>query len=104
MARSRVAPDGRALFNRLLFRREWPNFMAFDLLWLDGNDLRGLPLQQRKAMLQTIMPRVESDIRYVDHVKGRGRDFFVRFVGMTSKALLGSGDTERTRLASAHPG
>ena len=26
------APDGRSQFNSLLFRREWPYFLAFDLL------------------------------------------------------------------------
>jgi ATP-dependent DNA ligase len=26
------APNGRAVFNRLLFRRDWPHFIAFDLL------------------------------------------------------------------------
>jgi len=31
-----LGPDGRSRFNRLLFRRDWPHFMAFDVLWLDG--------------------------------------------------------------------
>jgi len=26
-----LGPDGRSLFNPLLFRRDWPNFIAFDL-------------------------------------------------------------------------
>ena len=28
--------DGRPNFHKLLFRREWPSFFAFDLLELDG--------------------------------------------------------------------
>jgi ATP-dependent DNA ligase len=32
----------------VLFRREWPFFMAFDLLAVDGEDLRTLPLLARK--------------------------------------------------------
>jgi bifunctional non-homologous end joining protein LigD len=71
-----LGPDGRALFNRLLFRRAWPHFLAFDLLWLDGQDARRLPLSQRKQRLKAIMRRVESHVRYVDHVEGRRLDFF----------------------------
>jgi ATP-dependent DNA ligase len=39
-----LASDGRSVFNHLLFRREWPFFCAFDLLKVDGRDLRNLPL------------------------------------------------------------
>ena len=35
-----LEPDGRSHFYNLMFRREWPYFMAFDLLWLDGRDVR----------------------------------------------------------------
>ena len=35
-----LAPDGRSLFNRLLFRRDWPYFVAFYVLAIDGEDLR----------------------------------------------------------------
>src|SRR5262245_28603829 len=33
--------DGRSNFYRLLFRRAAPFYMAFDILMLDGEDLRG---------------------------------------------------------------
>ena len=68
--------DGRSRFNDLLFRREWPFFATFDLLSLDGKDLRALPLTIRKRRLKAIMPRVQSRIVYVDHVFGRGRALF----------------------------
>jgi bifunctional non-homologous end joining protein LigD len=71
-----LEPDGRSHFYDLMFRREWPYFMAFDLLALDGKDLRGKRLSQRKRLLASIMPRVESRIRYVDAIDGRGVDFF----------------------------
>ena len=35
-----LAPDGRSMFNRLRFRRDWPYFVAFDVLVIDGEDLR----------------------------------------------------------------
>ena len=71
-----LAPDGRSQFNDLMFRREWPYFMAFDLLWLDGKDLRQLPLRTRKRRLRGLMPRVESRLRYVDHMDVCGVELF----------------------------
>lgn len=71
-----LEPDGRSHFYNLMFRREWPFFLVFDVLWLDGNDLRNLPLHRRKRILAGLMPRVESQVRLVEHVKGRGVDFF----------------------------
>jgi hypothetical protein len=46
-----LEPDGRSDFRKLLFRREWPYFYAFDLLAVDGRDLRRLALLERKARL-----------------------------------------------------
>jgi bifunctional non-homologous end joining protein LigD len=71
-----LEPDGRSNFNNLLFRREWPYFYAFDLLSIDGKDVRGLPLLERKRRLRAIMPKVESRLLYVDHIAERGRDLF----------------------------
>ena len=71
-----LGADGKSQFYNLLFRREWPYFMAFDLLWLDGADLRGLKQKERKQMLARIMPTVESRVRFVEHVPARGVDFF----------------------------
>jgi bifunctional non-homologous end joining protein LigD len=71
-----LGADGRSRFNSLLFRREWPHLMAFDLLWLDGEDLRRLPLFERKRRLKAIMPTVESHVRYASHVERRGTALF----------------------------
>ena len=68
--------DGRSNFYALLFRRRAPFYCAFDLLMLDGEDLRGLPLLERKRRLLGIMPRVETRVRYVDHVHETGIRFF----------------------------
>ena len=50
--------------------------MAFDLLAVDGEDIRRLPLHGRKLALRRIMPRIESRLRFIDHVKARGMDSF----------------------------
>jgi bifunctional non-homologous end joining protein LigD len=48
--------------------------VAFDLLWLDGNDLTELALEERRELLETI---VEQDhrLQVVTHVEGDGKDF-----------------------------
>jgi len=45
-------PAGRPQFNELFSRRGTPYYVAFDLLWLDSQDLRDLPLLRRKARLK----------------------------------------------------
>ncbi|OLC30806.1 MAG: hypothetical protein AUH28_15070 [Acidobacteria bacterium 13_1_40CM_56_16] len=43
------------VFNDLLFRRRECLFFAFDLLFLNGEDLRWLPLIERKARLKKLL-------------------------------------------------
>jgi len=50
-------------------------FFLFDLLYLDGKDLRGLPLVDRKELLRDLLPELPN-IRYSDHIVEYGRDFF----------------------------
>ncbi len=50
-------------------------FFAFDLLFADGEDLRALPLRERKERLERLLQRrngKEKLIRYVDHFEDRG--------------------------------
>ena len=51
-------------------------FYAFDLLYLNGYDLRRFPLEQRKAVLRKLIPGNGGWIRFNDHIEGRGIDFF----------------------------
>ena len=41
-------------------------YYAFDLLWLDGYSLLGLPLSERKQLLETLI-QDDSIVRYSDH-------------------------------------
>jgi bifunctional non-homologous end joining protein LigD len=67
--------DGRPCFSKLMTRRVEPYFIAYDLLWLNGKDLRGLPLIKRKAMLKKLLPE-GGWLRYSEHIGTRGIDFF----------------------------
>lgn len=53
-------------FNALFFSRRPPAFAAFDLLWLDGRDLRVQPLWRRKKALHRLVS--STPVGYVDHV------------------------------------
>jgi bifunctional non-homologous end joining protein LigD len=68
--------DGRPEFYNLMRRRTPQHFYAFDILWLDGKDLRGLPLVKRKQVLRRIVPRPPSPLLYADHFDCRGVDLF----------------------------
>ena len=50
-------------------------YYVFDLLYLDEQDLRALPLIRRKELLATILG-TEGEVRLGEHVEGSGIDFF----------------------------
>ena len=52
-------------------------YLTFDLLHLDGRDLRSEPLRERKRLLRDLLDSADRDIpiRYAPHVEGRGNDF-----------------------------
>jgi len=53
--------------------------MVFDLLYLDGRDLTGARLEDRKAALARLLASANDRaavLRYSDHVVGAGADFF----------------------------
>jgi hypothetical protein len=47
----------------------------FDLLWLDGSDLRDRPLFVRKRLLRKRLPRLSRAVLSVEHVAS-GTDLF----------------------------
>ena len=59
-----------------MYHRGDAHFYAFDLLWLDGQDLRQWTLLDRKRELRRIVPTKTSRLLYVDHIVGRGEDLF----------------------------
>jgi ATP-dependent DNA ligase len=69
--------QGKPQFADLLFRRGEPRFIAFDVLFCDGQGLRYTPLIERKQKLHAILPRHnERRIIYCDHVEAAGEQLF----------------------------
>lgn len=56
-----------------LARKRPVTFFVFDLLYLDGYDLRGAPLRERKRLLEEIL-EPGSLVRYSDHFAGNGAE------------------------------
>jgi bifunctional non-homologous end joining protein LigD len=81
-----IAADetGRPQFYDLLRRASRPSYIAFDLLWLDGTDLRSLPLSERRRRLQGILPKGSSVISEALAVHGRGRELFESLCELTT--------------------
>jgi bifunctional non-homologous end joining protein LigD len=50
-------------------------YFVFDLLYLNGHDLRGLPLTRRKELLRQNLPGLPH-VQISDHIEQQGVDFF----------------------------
>lgn len=68
--------DGRPSLRELLKGRSLLAFGAFDLLWLDGEDLRPLPLSERQARLAALLPTDTSPLYKMFTLEEHGRALF----------------------------
>ncbi|MEA2609326.1 MAG: bifunctional non-ous end joining protein LigD, partial [Chloroflexota bacterium] len=50
-------------------------YQAFDLLYLDGRTLLGVPLEDRKRLLKSVL-RPHPRVRFAAHVEGEGKAFY----------------------------
>lgn len=87
--------EGRTSFQKLQrhMRGESgePCYMVFDLLALDGEDLRGLPLVRRKELLHALLKGAAESgtVRLSGHVVGRGRESFAAAQKMGLEGVIG---------------
>jgi len=98
-----VVPDaeGRPSFGRLQGRGRILNrddalkasfelpaiYHAFDILALEGFDLRPLPLLERKEILREVLPTV-GPIRYADHIAERGQAMYEQVERMGLEGIV----------------
>ncbi len=104
-----MLPDGRTSFQALqhVLSGERPRtnlvYVAFDLLWLNGEALVGLPLDVRKQRLRALLEsNTASRIRFAEHVIGDGGAFFAAaqrmgLEGIVSKRRAGAHRPGRSR-------
>jgi bifunctional non-homologous end joining protein LigD len=97
-----VDAQGKSQFNELFNRKAQPILYAFDLLWLNGEDLRQEPLIVRKDKLAGLV--LSSDckrIMYAQHVEKYGKQLFAEICdkdleGIVAKRKLSIYKDDRT--------
>jgi|SRR5262245_10831003 len=84
--------NGVASFDRIRYRRRDDKVFlcAFDLIELDGDDLRREPLDVRKATLRSLLIKAGPGMRWNEHIEGDGETIFrhackLRLEGIVSK-------------------
>jgi len=63
-------------------------FFLFDLLHLDGEDLRERPLIQRKERLKALVANAAPCLHYNDHVIGQGPAFYDKACAMHVEGIV----------------
>lgn len=64
-------------------------YIVFDLLALDGQDLRALPLTERKKKLIEFLEGAPDHLRYSRHIEGKGKDCFAAACRMGMEGIVG---------------
>ena len=105
-----IAADetGRPQFYELLRVPRSASYVAFDILWLNGTDLRALPLDERRRRLQGILPKGSPIVSEALSVEGRGRELFELMrandlEGIVAKRLADPYDTRVRWLKIKNP-
>jgi len=81
--------NGVSRFNRLLGRKAEPILYAFDLLWLDGKDLRRLPLIERKSRLAHLVNSSNCErLLFAQHVEGEGKKLFAEICSRDLEGIV----------------
>jgi bifunctional non-homologous end joining protein LigD len=84
--------DGRSSFQALQGALKGApgtiDYYAFDLLELDGEDLTGMPLTERKQKLADILPKSSSRIRYSEHIVGNGEKLLSQFCAANLEGVI----------------
>lgn len=64
-------------------------YIVFDLLALDGVDLRGLSLIERKEMLESLMKNAPENLYYSRYVRGNGKESFAAVCEASMEGIVG---------------
>ncbi len=83
--------QGRSSFqtlqNALATGADEISYFVFDLLYLNGYDLRGVTLEQRKALLKRLVPEAGT-LRYSEHFEVPGVSFFAEVCKLGLEGII----------------
>jgi bifunctional non-homologous end joining protein LigD len=80
--------DGRVSFWDLMRGEGTLGYVAFDLLWSRGRDLRGLPLIERKKRLAGIIPAQTGIVCSTLTIDEHGRELFEAVCGLDLEGIV----------------
>ncbi|MDB5202941.1 MAG: ligase [Ferruginibacter sp.] len=87
-----LGAEGQANFNALQNWRSEADaelaFYVFDILWYEGKNLMDLPLSQRQAILQAVLPLEDDRIRISQVVRQGGIEFFEAAKKMNLEGIM----------------
>ncbi len=65
-------------------------YVAFDLLHLDGHNLRNLPLERRKKMLEDLLSNSNDEdiVRFSEHLGTRGKEIFQKACQLGAEGIV----------------
>ena len=64
-------------------------YIIFDILALNGEDLREYPLTQRKEILETLMKDAPENLYCSNYVKGKGKESFIVACKLNLEGIVG---------------
>ena len=85
--------------------RKRPNeivFVAFDILFRDGKDLRKKPLAERRKALRAVLPDSLDHIRLVEHIAGEGKRVFDGAVKAGAEGVIAKDATSAYVSSRSH--
>ena len=96
-------PMGRSVVAAMMTTRQQARFFAFDLLWLNGEDLKSRPLLERKSRLKPVLPARSADVLYVDHVERTGTQLFQAAVDLDVEGIVAKKADSPYALGAGRP-
>ena len=81
-------PEGRPRFQLLQEGDEETILYAFDLLWLDGQDLRARPLDERRDLLLSLMSNRPPQLRVAERIEGPAKEALARVTDQGLEGLI----------------
>jgi len=76
-------------------------YYAFDLLHLDGIDLRSRPLLERKTLLQDVLRNAPPGILYSEHFAGTGEEILHRACHLALEGIVSKRSAARSTARAA---
>ncbi len=88
-----LRPDGLSDFERLRARLHAGGgsglaYQVWDVPRLGGEDLTGVPLRERKALLRQLLGSASPVLRFTDHVQGCGPDVFAAAAALGAEGIV----------------